>query len=110
MRQVLQHHKKVFDKLPKQLPPQRAVDHTIDIILGAKPPYMAVYKMSPLELAKVKRQLTDPIEMGFIQPSKSPYGAPILFIRKKSGKLRMCVDFTALNKVTVKNRNPLPRN
>eukprot|EP00879_Flechtneria_rotunda_P001398 GHRR01001550.1.p1 GENE.GHRR01001550.1~~GHRR01001550.1.p1 ORF type:complete len:633 (+),score=44.76 GHRR01001550.1:1745-3643(+) len=109
MRQVLQQHKKVFDKLPKHLPPQRAVDHTIDIIPGAKPPYMAVYKMSPLELAEVKRQLADLIEMGFIQPSKSPYGAPILFVRKKNGKLRMCVDFRALNKVTVKNRYPLPR-
>jgi transposase InsO family protein len=65
--------------------------------------------MSPLELEEVKRQLTELIDMGFIQPSKSPYGAPILFVPKKNGKLRMCIDYRALNKITVKNRYPLPR-
>jgi hypothetical protein len=65
--------------------------------------------MSPLELAKLKKQLTELIDMGYIQPSKSPYGAPVLFVPKKNGKLRMCVDYRALNKLTVKNRYPLPR-
>ena len=65
--------------------------------------------MSPLELAELKKQLTELIDMGNIQPSKSPYGAPVLFVPKKNGKLRMCVDYRALNKLTVKNRYPLPR-
>jgi hypothetical protein len=65
--------------------------------------------MSPLELAEAEKQLSELLEKGFIQPSKSPYGAPILFVRKKNGKLRMCVDYRALNRITVKNRYPLPR-
>ena len=65
--------------------------------------------MSPLELEELKRQLTDLLEMGFIRPSQSPYGAPVLFVPKKNGKLRFCVDFRALNKLTIKNRYPLPR-
>jgi transposase InsO family protein len=65
--------------------------------------------MSPRELEELQKQLTELIDMGFIQPSKSPYGAPILFVPKKNGKLRMCVDYRALNKITIKNRYPLPR-
>lgn len=109
LKQVLMKHRKIFDKLPKHLPPRRAVDHKIELEPGAKPPFMPVYKMSPLELEEVKRQLIQLIEMDFIQPSKSPYGAPILFVRKKNGKLRMCIDYRALNKLTIKNRYPLPR-
>lgn len=109
MRQMLKTYRSIFGKLPKGVPPSRGVEHEIELEPGSKPPYLRVYHMSPLELAEVKRQLTELIEMGFIQPSKSPYGAPILFVRKKNGKLRMCVDYRALNKITVKNRYPLPR-
>lgn len=109
LREVLKQHRQVFDKLPKHLPPKRDVDHKIELEPNSKPPFMAVYKMSPLELEEVKRQLTQLLEMDFVQPSKSPYGAPILFVRKKNGKLRMCIDYRALNKITVKNRYPLPR-
>ena len=59
--------------------------------------------MSPLELDELRKQLTDLQEYGFIQPSQSPYGSPILFVRKKDGSLRFCVDYRALNKMTVKN-------
>lgn len=109
MKGVLRKYSAIFGKLPKGLPPSRGVEHEIELEPGAKPPYLRIYHMSPLELAEVKRQLTDLIDMGFIQPSKSPYGAPILFVPKKNGKLRMCIDYRALNKITVKNRYPLPR-
>ena len=99
----------VFAKLPKGLPPQRAVDHHIELIPGSQPPYGPVYRMSPLELEEVRKQLTELLEMEFIQASKSAFAAPILFVRKKNGKLRMCVDYRALNKLTIKDRYPLPR-
>ena len=107
--QVLEKHQKIFEPLPKGLPPERAIDHHIDLEPGARPPYLPTYHMSPLELAELKKQLAELIDMGYIQPSKSPYGAPVLFVPKKNGKLRMCVDYRALNKLTVKNRYPLPR-
>jgi hypothetical protein len=68
-----------------------------------------MYRLSPLEEAEVKRQVTDLLAKGMIEPSTSPYGAPILFVGKKDGTLRMCVDYRALNAITVKNRYPLPR-
>uniref|UniRef100_A0A383WFN5 Reverse transcriptase n=1 Tax=Tetradesmus obliquus TaxID=3088 RepID=A0A383WFN5_TETOB len=109
MRQVLRKHKQLFQGMPKGLPPKRSVDHKIELEAGSKPPFGPIYHMSPLELEEAKKQLTDLLERGLIQPSKSPYGAPILFVRKANGKLRMCVDYRALNKLTVKNRYPLPR-
>ena len=106
---ILDKHKTIFEKLPKGLPPKRSVDHHIELEPGSKPPYLPIYHMSPLELEELKRQLTDLLEMGFIRPSQSPYGAPVLFVPKKNGKLRFCVDFRALNKLTIKNRYHLPR-
>ena len=65
--------------------------------------------MSPLELGELRKQLDDLLRKGFIKPSKSPFGAPILFVHKKDGGLRMCIDYRAHNKITVKNRYPIPR-
>ena len=65
--------------------------------------------MSPKELDELKKQLDDLLAKGLIQPSKSPYGAPVLFVKKKDGSMRMCVDYRALNKQTIKNKYPLPR-
>jgi hypothetical protein len=107
-RRVLLKHNGVFHKIAG-LPPIRGFEHDIVIVEGAKIPFGPIYQMSPFELEECKRQLTELIEKDLIQPSKSPYGAPILFVRKKNGKLRMCVDYRALNKITVKNRYPLPR-
>ncbi|XP_059437724.1 uncharacterized protein LOC132170646 [Corylus avellana] len=95
-------------ELPKTLPPRRNVDHRIELLPGSTPPARAPYRMSPKELAELQRQLTELLETGFIQPSKAPYGAPVLFQKKKDGSLRMCVDYRALNKVTVKNKYPVP--
>ncbi|KAL9227892.1 hypothetical protein vseg_003531 [Gypsophila vaccaria] len=65
--------------------------------------------MTPVELQELKKQLEDTIDKGFIRPSVSPWGAPVLFVKKKDGNMRLCIDYRELNKVTVKNRYPLPR-
>ena len=89
LQQILDEFEDVFKPLPKGLPPKRDIDHQIELEPGAKPPYKSTYRMSPLELKEVERQLEELLEKGFIQPSKSPFGAPILFVRKKDGTLRM---------------------
>lgn len=97
------------DQLPPGLPPPRAVDHRIELEEGFAPPSRPTYRLSPREQDVLKTQLQELTEHGFIQPSKSPYGAPVLFVKKKEGDLRMCVDYRAVNKGTIKNRCPLPR-
>ncbi|KAG2190788.1 hypothetical protein INT47_000170 [Mucor saturninus] len=95
------------DGLPG-LPPNRDVQHVIntgDAYPVNKPPF----KMSPRELDELKKQLKELLDLGLIRPSSSPWGAPILFVKKKNGEMRMCVDYRALNKVTVRNNHPLPR-
>jgi hypothetical protein len=76
---------------------------------GVAPPAKAPYRMNHEELRELKVQLEELLARGYIKPSKSLYGAPVLFVPKKDGTLKMCVDYRALNKVTVKNRYPLPR-
>jgi hypothetical protein len=98
----------VFQDLPG-LPPVRPVDHTIPLMPGAQPSSRPMYRLSPLELDEVKRQVTDLLAKGMVRPSTSPYSAPILFVGKKDGGLRMCIDYRGLNATTVKNRYPLPR-
>jgi hypothetical protein len=76
---------------------------------GTFTPHRAIYRMSYEEMNELKRQLADLLHKGFIRPSTSPFGAPVLFVHKKEGTLRLCVDYRALNKITIKNRYPLPR-
>jgi hypothetical protein len=97
------------DALPDGLPPSREVDHRIELIPGSVPPSRPTIRLSATELAELKKQLTELEAAGFIRPSKSPFGAPILFVKKKDGTMRMCVDYRALNRITVKNSYPLPR-
>jgi hypothetical protein len=75
---------------------------------GKEPPYGPIYPLSPRELAALKEFLEENLEKGFIQESKSPAGAPILFAPKKDGSLQLCVDYRGLNAITIKNRYPLP--
>jgi RNase H-like domain found in reverse transcriptase/Reverse transcriptase (RNA-dependent DNA polymerase)/Integrase zinc binding domain/Chromo (CHRromatin Organisation MOdifier) domain/gag-polyprotein putative aspartyl protease len=107
---ILKDFQDVFpEDLPKGLPPKRAIDHKIELIPGSNPPSSPTYRLSVTELDELKKQLKDLLEHGFIQSSKSPYGAPVLFVKKKDGSMRMCIDYRGLNKITIKNKYPLPR-
>ncbi|CAI7791870.1 unnamed protein product [Closterium sp. NIES-53] len=107
---LLEKNSGVFpEDLPAGLPPKRAADPRIELIPGSTPPVRPTYKMSAVELKELKKQLEDLLAKEFILPSSSPYASPVLFVRKKGGSLRMCVDYRGLNKITVKNRYPLPR-
>ena len=106
---IVRKYNVVFPKdLPAGLPPKRSVDHAIDLD-GPPPATRGVYRMSSSELAELKQQLEELLEKGFIRPSTSPFGAPIIFVKKKDGTFRLCTDYRALNKVTVKNKYPIPR-
>ena len=94
------------EDLPNELPPRREVDHKIEVKPGTEPPSKAPYRLSQKELEELKSQLDELLAKGYIRQSKSPYGAPVLFVDKKDGKLRLCVDYRALNKVTVKKSYP----
>ena len=94
---------------PSGLPPDRGVEHVIPLLPDSQPPFQRMYRLAPSELQEVQRQVTDLLAKQLIEPSTSPFGAPILFVEKKTGDLRMVVDYRALNKITVKNRYPLPR-
>jgi hypothetical protein len=91
------------EKLPDELSPRRRIDHAIEVMSRSAPPTKAPYQMSHEELKELKVQLEKLLAKGYIKPSKSPYGALVLFVHKKDGMLRMCVDYRVLNKVTVKN-------
>ena len=90
-------------------PPARAVDHEIPLLPGKEAPNRAAYRMSQEELAELRKQLQDLLERGLIQPSTSPFGAPVIFVKKKNGSYRLVVDYRWLNSITIKNRYPLPR-
>jgi transposase InsO family protein len=96
-------------ELPPGMPPDRNIVHPIPLSDDAKPSYRPMYRLSPEEKAECESQVKDLLEHGLIQPSSSPWGAPVLFVPKPNGKLRMCCDFRLLNKQTIKNKYPLPR-
>ena len=99
----------VPEDLPNGLAPRQEVDHKIEVKSGTEPPSKAPYRLSKKELEELKSQLDELIVKGYIRQSKSPYGAPVLFVDKNDEKLRLCVDYRTLNKVTVKNSYPLPQ-
>jgi hypothetical protein len=94
----------VFSKQEARvLPPHRPHDHSIKLEPGEKPPWGPIYNISELEMKTLRAYIDDMLEKGFIRPSKSPAGAPVVFAKKKDGSLRVCVDYRGLNKVTIKN-------
>ncbi|GJX91695.1 putative reverse transcriptase domain-containing protein [Tanacetum coccineum] len=99
---------KVVTELPG-LPPPRQVEFRIDLIPGATPVARAPYHLAPSKMKELSKQLQELSEKGFIRPSSSPWGAPVLFVKKKDGSFRMCIDYRELNKLTIKNRYPLLR-
>jgi len=95
-------------KLSSRLPPRREVDHKIDLESGTQPPAMGPYRIAPPKLKELQKQLKKFLDARYIHPSKAPYGAPVLFQKKHDGSLRLCIDYRALNKITVKNKYPIP--
>ena len=91
------------------LPPSRGLVHEIDLTLGTQPIARSPYKMSSLEALELKNQLNQLLEQGFIKPSVSPWGALVLFQKKKDENFQLCIDFRGLNQCTIKNKYPLPQ-
>ncbi|KAL0546314.1 hypothetical protein IC582_016221 [Cucumis melo] len=108
MRVLEKYHDMMLDSLPKSLPPRRMIDHEIELVPGAKPSAKNAYRMVPLELAELRKQLDELLNAGFIRLAKALYGAPVLFQKKKDGGLRLCINYRALNKLTIRNKYPLP--
>lgn len=106
---IVREYKDVFLEDLPGLPLDRQLEFTINLIPGAPPVSKAPYRMSPKELQELKVQLQELLNKGFIRPSVSPWSAPILFVKKKDGSLRMCIYYRELNKLTIKNKYPLPR-
>nr|GEX40393.1 putative reverse transcriptase domain-containing protein [Tanacetum cinerariifolium] len=106
---VIRNFPEVFPEEFPGLPPSRQVEFQIDLVPGVAPVARAPYRLAPSEMKESLVQLQELLEKGFIHPSSSPWGAPVLFVKKKDGCFRMCIDYRELNKLTVKNRYPLPR-
>ncbi|GJV86397.1 putative reverse transcriptase domain-containing protein [Tanacetum coccineum] len=106
---VVQEFPEVFPEDLPGIPPTQQVEFRIDLVPGATPVARAPYRLAPSEMKELAEQLQELMDKGFIRPSSSPWGAPVLFVKKKDGSFRMCIDYRELNKLTVKNRYPLPR-
>jgi hypothetical protein len=106
---VLREYRDVFPEEVSGLPLRRDIDFSIELAPGAVPVFRTPYRMSTPELVELKLQLKEMMDKGYIRPSVSPCGAPVLFVKKKDGTLRLCIDYRQLNKVTIKNKYPLPR-
>ena len=99
------------DVFPEELPgmpPDRDIEFLIELLLGTRPISKRLYWMPANDLEEIKKKIKELLDKGYIQPSSSPWGAPVLLVEKKDGSLRMVVDYHALNEVTIKNKYPLP--
>jgi hypothetical protein len=100
------------DVFPEELPgmpPDREIEFVIELVPGAAPIFKRPYRMAANQLVELKEQLQELLDIGYIRPSSSPWGSPVIFVLKKGGTQRMCVDYHSLNEVTIKNMYPLPR-
>ena len=100
------------DVFPEELPcmpPDRDIEFIIELVPGTEPIAQKPYRMNPKELDELKRQLEDMLQKGLIRPSASPWGSPVIFVDKRDGTTRLCVDYRKLNDVTIKNKYPLPK-
>ncbi|KAI3821766.1 hypothetical protein L1987_09338 [Smallanthus sonchifolius] len=105
---IIRDFPEVFPEDLPGLPPPRQVEFRINLVPGATPVAKAPYRLGPFELQELASQLQELLSKGFIRPSHSPWGAPVLFVKKKDGSFRMCIDYRELNKLTIKNCYPLP--
>ena len=106
---VVREFPEVFLEDISNLPPEREIEFSVDLVPHARHMSINPYKMSLVELSELKKQLEELLDKKFMKPSVSPWGAPVLLVKKKDGTMRSCVDYHQLNKVTIKNKYPLPR-
>jgi hypothetical protein len=106
---VVREYADVFPNELPGMPPDRDIEFAIELQPGTTPISKRPYRMPPVELAELKKQLQELLDKGFIRPSSSPWGCPALFVKKKDESLRLCIDYCPLNAVTIKNKYPLPR-
>jgi hypothetical protein len=99
----------VFHEELPGMPPDRDIEFVIELIPGTAPIAQRPYRMNPQELEELKKQLADMLSKGLIRPSASPWGSPVLFVDKRDGTIRLCVDYCKLNEVTIKNKYPLQK-
>ena len=106
---IVKEYVEVFlEDLPRLLP-DRTIEFEIEVVLGTNPISKAPYRMAPAELKELQMQIQELLDKGFIRPSHSPWGAPVLFLRKKNGSLRLSIDYCEINKVMIQNKYPFPR-
>ena len=105
---VVQDFPDVFPEELPGMPPDREIEFLIELLPGTTPISKRPYRMPPNDLEEIKQQIKELLEKGYIRPSSSPWGAPVLLVEKKDGTLRMVVDYHSLNDVTIKNKYPLP--
>lgn len=106
---IIAEYQDIFrEELPEELPPSRGMDFEINLRPGETPPVRPVIRLSPKELKELKVQLQKYLDRGLLRPSSSPFGAPVFFIKKKNGDLRMVCDYRALNKITIPDSSPIP--
>jgi hypothetical protein len=106
---IVKEYPDVFPEELPGLPSNQEIEFAIDLALGTTPIAKRPYWMAATKLAELKKQLSELEQKGYVRSSSSPWGAPVLFVRKKHGSMRLCVDYRALNEVTIKNKYPLPR-
>ncbi|WMV36713.1 hypothetical protein MTR67_030098, partial [Solanum verrucosum] len=106
---VVSEFREVFPNDLPSMPLDRNIDFCIDLELGTCPIFIPPYRMAPAELRELKAQIQELFDKGFIRHSASPWGAPVLCVKKKNGSMRMCIDYRQLNRVTIRNKYPLPR-
>jgi hypothetical protein len=109
---IIKHVSELLDVFPEDLPgmlPERKVEFAIELLPGTAPISKRAYRVFGPELVELKKQIDELSEKGYIRPSTSPWAAPVLFVEKKDGTRRMCINYQALNEVTIKNKYPLPR-
>eukprot|EP01018_Ginkgo_biloba_P027689 Gb_16069 [translate_table: standard] len=104
---ILRQYEDVF-RSPMGLPPERAIAHGIDLEPGVSLPNSGLYRRSVMENEEIRRQISELMEMGHIKPNASPCGSPVLLVPNKDGSWHLCIDYRAINKITVKNIYPLP--
>ncbi|KAL1215197.1 RNA-directed DNA polymerase-like protein [Cardamine amara subsp. amara] len=107
---VLHRYQDVFpEELPEGLPPLRGIEYQIDFLLGAPLPNRPAYRINPEEAKELEKQVADLMSKGYVWESPSPCAVPVLLVPKKDGTCRMCVDYRAINNITIKYCHPIPR-